>query len=309
MRRKERQRTKRRTKMDKAPLTEHLGELRNRIVITLIVLLITFSASFYFSEDIFRLLTAPIHYILNFSLESPYITLIPTKNPNLNLVFLAPAEALWMHFKISFISAIIISSPIIFFEIWRFIAPGLLEKERKYAVPFVFTTTFLFLIGALFCFVIVLPFAMNFLLTYKTANLQPMISVGKYTDFCLKFILAFGAIFELPVIVVFLTKMGFEVKTALGGEMAMDILHSDAKFDLIIVDMKMPKVKGADVIRESKRLNKQVPFIVLSGSLDMKGHREQLKGAGCDNFEYLMKPIELDELLGKVKQALNIDSE
>jgi sec-independent protein translocase protein TatC len=194
--------------MDKAPLTEHLGELRNRIVIVLIAVVITFSASFYFSEDIFRLLTSPIHFILNFSLESPYITRIPTKNPNLNLVFLAPAEALWMHFKISFISAIIISSPIIFFEIWRFIAPGLLKKERKYAIPFVFTTTFLFLIGALFCFVIVLPFAMNFLLTYKTANLQPMISVGKYTDFCLKFILAFGAIFELPVIVVFLTKMG-----------------------------------------------------------------------------------------------------
>ncbi|HDY88162.1 MAG TPA: twin-arginine translocase subunit TatC [bacterium] len=211
--------------MDKAPLTEHLGELRNRIVITLIAVMITFSASFYFSEDIFRLLTAPIHYILNFSLESPYITIIPTKNPNLNLVFLAPAEALWMHFKISFISAIIISSPLIFFEIWRFIAPGLLQKERKYAVPFVFTTTFLFLIGALFCFVIVLPFAMNFLLTYKTANLQPMISVGKYTDFCLKFILAFGAIFELPVIVVFLTKMGI---------VSIDFLAKNRKYAVLI---------------------------------------------------------------------------
>ena len=87
-------------------------------------------------------------------------------------------------------------------------APGLLDKEKKYAIPFVFTTTFLFLIGALFCFIIILPFAMNFLLNYKTENLQPMLSVGKYVDFCLKFILAFGAIFELPVLTVFLTKMG-----------------------------------------------------------------------------------------------------
>lgn len=194
--------------MDKAPLTEHLGELRNRIVVALIAVTFAFIISFYFSEEIFSVLVTPIRYTLNFSTHNPYISFIPAKNPDLNLVFLAPAEALWMHIKISFISAFIVSSPIIFFEIWRFIAPGLLEKEKKYALPFVFTTTFLFLIGALFCFIIVLPFAMNFLLTYKTANLQPMISVGKYTDFCLKFILAFGAIFELPVVVVFLTKMG-----------------------------------------------------------------------------------------------------
>jgi sec-independent protein translocase protein TatC len=194
--------------MDKAPLTEHLGELRNRILISLIAIAIVFGICFYYSENIFRLLTSPIHNTLNFSLKSPYISITPSKNPGLNLVFLAPAEALWMHIKISFIGAFIISSPLIFYEIWRFIAPGLLEKEKKYALPFVCTTTFLFLIGALFCFIIVLPFAMNFLLTYKTENLQPMISVGKYIDFCLKFILAFGAIFELPVVSVFLTKMG-----------------------------------------------------------------------------------------------------
>ena len=194
--------------MDKAPLTEHLGELRNRIVVTLIAVIIVFSISFYYSEFIFSILISPMHNTIRFSLENPYISFTPNKNPDLNLVFLAPAEALWMHIKIAFISAIIISSPLIFFEIWRFIAPGLLEKERKYALPFVFTTTFLFLIGAAFCFIIVLPLAMNFLLTYKTENIKPMISVGKYTDFCLKFILSFGAIFELPVVSVFLTKMG-----------------------------------------------------------------------------------------------------
>ncbi len=194
--------------MDKAPLTEHLSELRNRILVSLIAVTVTFSISFYYSEYIFTILTSPMHNTIKLSLESPFITFIPNKNPDLNLVFLAPAEALWMHIKIAFISAFIISSPLLFYETWRFIAPGLLERERKYALPFVFTTTFLFLIGAAFCFMIVLPFAMNFLLTYKTENLKPMISVGKYIDFCLKFILAFGAIFELPVVSVFLTKMG-----------------------------------------------------------------------------------------------------
>jgi sec-independent protein translocase protein TatC len=194
--------------MDKAPLTEHLGELRNRILITLIAVAIAFAGSFYYSETLFSILVSPLHSTLSFSLKNPYISIVPGKNPDLELVFLAPAEAIWMHIKIAFISAFIISSPIIFFEIWRFVAPGLLEQEKKYALPFVFITTFLFLIGALFCFMIILPFAMNFLLTYKTENLKPMLSVGKYVDFCLKFILAFGAIFELPVVTVFLTRMG-----------------------------------------------------------------------------------------------------
>lgn len=194
--------------MDKAPLTEHLGELRNRLLVTVVAVSVAFGFCFYFSEGIFRILTSPLHYTMKFSLHNPYISLIPSSEPEISLVFLAPAEALWMHMKIAFISAFIITSPLIFYQSWTFISPGLLEKEKKYAIPFVITTTFLFLIGSLFCFVIVLPFAMNFLLTYKTENLQPMISVDRYIDFCLKFILAFGAVFELPVIAVFATRMG-----------------------------------------------------------------------------------------------------
>ena len=134
--------------------------------------------------------------------------MIPGESPDLKLIFIAPAEAVWMHIKISFIGAFIISSPVIFHQLWKFIAPGLMQQEKKYVLPFVFTTTFLFLLGSLFCFIIILPFAMNFLLSYKTENLQPMISVGNYIDFCLKFILSFGAMFELPVLTVFLTRMG-----------------------------------------------------------------------------------------------------
>jgi sec-independent protein translocase protein TatC len=194
--------------MDKAPLSEHLNELRGRIFISIVVVAVAFGVCFNYSENIFDILTAPLHNTVHMSFSNPFLVFTPNENADLKLVFLAPAEAVWMHIKISFISAFVVSSPVIFFEIWRFIAPGLLDKEKKYALPFVFITTFLFLIGALFCFVIILPFAMNFLLTYKTGNLQPMLSVGKYVDFCLKFILAFGAIFELPVLTVFLTRLG-----------------------------------------------------------------------------------------------------
>jgi sec-independent protein translocase protein TatC len=194
--------------MDKAPLTEHLGELRNRIVVSLIIILVVFAACFYFSEDIFRLLNLPLHYTIDLSSKAPFFSLVPGKMFDYKLAVLRPAEALWTHIKISLISALIISSPVVFYEIWKFISPGLLKKERKYALPFVFTTTSLFLVGALFCFIIVLPFAMNFLLTYKTENLQNNWTLGYYIDFCLKFILAFGAVFELPVATVFATKMG-----------------------------------------------------------------------------------------------------
>lgn len=194
--------------MDKQPITEHLDELRKAIVTSAISLTIGFAVCFYFSEQLFSLLTLPIHAVISISLAKPFISYRDSGNPGLDLVFLAPAEALWMHFKISFISGGIISSPIIFHQVWKFVSPGLLEREKKYALPFVAVTTFLFMIGAVFCFMIVLPFAMNFLLTYKTENIKPMLSVGKYVDFCLKFIIAFGAIFELPVVVVFLTRLG-----------------------------------------------------------------------------------------------------
>ncbi|MCX7794256.1 MAG: twin-arginine translocase subunit TatC [Thermodesulfovibrionales bacterium] len=190
------------------PFTEHLAELRKRILISLGFLLFFFVLSFNYSEHIFSLLLLPMKKTVTIIKEPPYIVLTPTNIKNQNLVFLGPAEAFWMHLKISFISGLIISLPVVFYQLWKFVSPGLLPKERKYLLPFVVSASGLFFVGASFCFIIVLPFAMNFLLTYKTEHLIPMISVGKYVDFCLKFILAFGAIFELPLIILFLSRMG-----------------------------------------------------------------------------------------------------
>jgi sec-independent protein translocase protein TatC len=113
-----------------------------------------------------------------------------------------------MHLKVAFMASIVLSLPVIFLQFWKFISPGLMPRERKYFIPFLFFATLLFTAGAAFCFLIILPFAMTFLLGYKTANITPMLSVGSYVDFCLKFILAFGAIFELPLIIIFLTRFG-----------------------------------------------------------------------------------------------------
>jgi sec-independent protein translocase protein TatC len=192
------------------PLTEHLSELRKRIVVSLIVVFIGFAGAFVYSEDLFRFLTIPLRYDVSFYLSAPFVQLVEKNIKNKpSLVFLAPAEALWMHIKIALITGLIISLPVIFLQLWRFISPGLAQKEKRYVIPFVVVTTIFFIIGAAYCFFLVLPFAMGFLLTYKTESMVPMLSVGNYVDFCLKFILAFGAIFELPIAIIFFTRMGF----------------------------------------------------------------------------------------------------
>lgn len=195
---------------EKMPLTEHLFDLRKRIVTSLVALLIAFLITFNYSEYIFKAVMFPLKYSLDFSVENMYVHFVPQeKLQGMKLIFLAPAEAFWMNIKVAFVAGLLLSLPVIFHQLWKFISPGLMEKEKKYVIPFIFSATGLFLFGAAFCFFIVLPFAMGFLLTYKLGDfLMPMLSVGQYVDFCLKFILAFGVVFELPIVIVFLTKMG-----------------------------------------------------------------------------------------------------
>ncbi len=190
---------------------EHLGDLRKKITTSLIGLCVTFVISFNYSEQILSFLMFPLKYNLDFSVRKMYMSFVPQdKLQNMKLVFLSPAEGFWMNMKIAMVAALILSLPILFQQSWSFVSPGLHKKEKKYAVPFVLITTVLFLVGAAFCFFIVLPFAMSFLLTYKIGDfMMPMLSVGQYVDFCLKFILAFGLVFELPVIIIFATRMGF----------------------------------------------------------------------------------------------------
>jgi len=172
-------------------LIEHLTELRRCLAISLIAIGVSFVASFYFSEQLLKLLTGLI------TLE---------KGPT--FVFLSPAEALWSNFKVALFAGIILALPVVLYQIWRFVSPAFSETERRYGVLFLILVIISFGIGLLFCYFVVLRFAMNLLLSYKTADLTPMISIGYYLDFVIKFMLAFGIIFELPFIIIFLTRIG-----------------------------------------------------------------------------------------------------
>ena len=190
------------------PLTEHLADLRKRIIISISSVFAWFFICFNYSEDIFRALVFPLKFEIGLIMKPPYVSLVPSKIRNPSLIFTAPGEAFWMHLKIAFVAGLFLSLPVIFYQIWKFVSPGLLQKEKKYVVPVVTGATVLFILGGGFCLLFVLPFAMGFLLTYKTESMTPMLSIGSYVDFCLKFILSFGAVFELPVAIIFLTRIG-----------------------------------------------------------------------------------------------------
>lgn len=193
----------------KMSLIEHLSELRKRILICLIALIIAFIFTFSYSEYIFKLLLFPLNYTPQISLKDGIVFVPDQKLQNTKLVFLGPAEAFWMNMKIALVTGFILTIPIIFYQLWRFVSPGLYSHEKKYVLPFVLTATGLFLAGVAFCYFIVLPFAMGFLLNYKVGDfLMPMLSVGLYIDFLLKFLLAFGLVFELPILIVITTRMG-----------------------------------------------------------------------------------------------------
>jgi sec-independent protein translocase protein TatC len=185
----------------------HLEELRKRLVRSVILIAVGFGACFNYSEDILRLLLWPMNTKMEFHLAYPYISVTPNAVPQ-KLHYTTLVEPFWSHLKIALIAGIMLVFPFIMYQVWKFIAPGLHKKERKYVGLFVFFSSLFFGIGILFCYFLLLPFAVPFLMTYKTESLIAIIKIGDYIDFVLKFLLASGVVFELPLIIVLLSRMG-----------------------------------------------------------------------------------------------------
>ena len=185
----------------------HLDELRKRIVYISIAIGVGFIACFNYSEDILGVLLLPLNATANFQGTFPFIVFTPNKIVQ-ELHFTTLTEPFMAHLKIGFVAGMILMLPVILYQIWKFIAPGLLRHERKYASQFVIFATIFFGIGVLFCFFFLLPFAIPFLVTYKTEHLKAIIKIGDYINFTLMFMLASGAVFELPLIMVVLGRMG-----------------------------------------------------------------------------------------------------
>lgn len=171
---------------------EHLGDLRKRIFLAFVSVIVVVIPCWFFAKDLFDILARPVTQFL------------PEGE---DLVFTSLPGPFLLYMKTAFLAAIIFTSPYIFYQFWLFIAPGLYRKEKKYVFPFItFTTTF-FLSGAAFAYFVVFPWACRFFLRMGS-DFKPMITIDQYFSLALRMILGIALVFELPTIVFFLARMG-----------------------------------------------------------------------------------------------------
>jgi len=178
---------------DKVPFTAHLEELRKRLITCFIAVGVGFAASYGFKEKLFQILTQP---------------LISVMKQGETLIYTGLPEAFFTFLKVSFLTGLMLASPVIIYQFWMFIAPGLYDREKKLLVPIVFLSSIFFVGGALFGYFIVFPYGFDFFLGFATETIRPMPSMKEYLSFSAKLLLAFGLVFELPLVITFLAKLG-----------------------------------------------------------------------------------------------------
>ena len=176
------------------PFTSHLAELRTRLIRSCVAVGIAFIGCFAVAEEIFSFLAAPLRRLP--------IT-------GLSLIGTGVTEAFFMKMKLGFFGAVIVALPVLLWQAWQFVAPGLYEHEKRYTRSFVFFGTLFFVAGAGFCYEAVIQLGLNFLLQrYEAIHVQPLIQVGNYLSVIARLLLAFGVMFQLPVIAYFLSRVG-----------------------------------------------------------------------------------------------------
>ncbi len=174
-------------------LKPHIADLRKRLSISLAVIFVAFFACFAVYEPILNWMMVPVNAVL------PEGT---------TMVAIEVQETFFTALKVAFFSGFILSLPVIFWQFWLFLSPGLYANEKKFIVPFVFFATLMFLIGASFAYYIVVPIGFDFLINFGNTVVNVMPSIGKYVGFFTKLLFGFGVAFELPVITFFLATIG-----------------------------------------------------------------------------------------------------
>nr|HDM99787.1 twin-arginine translocase subunit TatC [Deltaproteobacteria bacterium] len=178
---------------EKTGLAEHLIELRRRLIICFVAVCIGFGICYVFIEPIFAMLSKPLEAVL------------PSGT---SLIFTSYPEAFFTYLKLALTCGIFVGSPVILYQIWAFVAPGLYEHEKRWTLPFVVCSSFLFVGGAIFGYIVVFPTAFKFLAGYSGESLRLLPNVSEYFTLTIRLLLGFGVAFELPVFIVFLGLIG-----------------------------------------------------------------------------------------------------
>ncbi len=223
---------------DRMPLTSHLEELRRKLIIAGVSWLVAFLACYSFAEPLFDLIATPVRAAL------PEGT---------SLVFITATEPFFTYLKIGALAGLLVSMPVIFWQIWSFVAPGLYQHEKRYIFPFVLASTLCFATGAFFGYQYVFPMAFKVLIEFGTGSgeLNAMLSMGSYLSLSSKLLLAFGLVFELPVVIFFLARMGI---------VDHKMLARNRKFALLAAFLTGAMLTPPDVFSQTALA---VPFIVL----------------------------------------------
>ena len=178
---------------EKLPFTAHLEELRKRLITSFVAVGVGFIASYGFKEYLFQILVRPLTEVME---------------AGDTLIFTGLPEAFFTYLKVSFLSGLMLASPVIIYQFWMFVAPGLYAKERRLLMPIIFLSSFFFIGGALFGYFIVFPWGFKFFLGFATETIRPLPSMKEYLGFSAKLLIAFGLVFELPLVITFLAKLG-----------------------------------------------------------------------------------------------------
>ena len=200
------------------PLIEHLREFRNRMIVSAIALFAGAGVGLTLATDIYDFLRAPIMALFNerpqnrmdhfyLRLTEPVRSLIPSTHVSGSLnIGNSPLEGMYSYFQIGLIAGAVIASPVIALQIWKFVAPALYSKEKRWIFPLAFFSSLLFVAGALFCYAVIFPVSFPFFLTALEAS--AVISVQGYLEAIVHMLLGFGLCFQLPVVTWFFAKIG-----------------------------------------------------------------------------------------------------
>lgn len=178
---------------EKQPFVSHLKELRDRLVICIAGVGVAFVVTYVFKERIFAFLMRP------------FIEVMPSGS---SFIFTSVTEAFITYFKVALVAALFLGAPVILYEAWMFVSPGLYEKEKKYLFPFISFGSLFFIAGGLFCYFVVMPSIYRFFVGFAGPSITPMPSLREYMNLTLKLIVVFGLIFQMPLVAFYLSKAG-----------------------------------------------------------------------------------------------------
>ncbi len=210
----------------KLPFTAHLSELRHRLIVSFMAVGAGTLVSYAFKEKLFELLARPLFTVMG---------------QGEKLIFTGLAEAFFTYLKVAFVAGLMLAAPVLFYQFWMFVSPGLYRHEKRLLVPAIALCSFCFLAGAAFGYYIVFPYGFRFFLGFASEIIRPLPSMEEYLGFALKMLLAFGLVFEMPLMLTLMARMGL---------VSVGFLRKNRKYAILLFFILAAVLTPPDVVSQ-----------------------------------------------------------